>query len=188
MDNTSEDFWVQYWDGSTWHTVATFTRGIDFDNGVFYHEVVSIPAGTYSYHADARLRFLCDASGNRDDVYIDEIEFRGLTARTKESNVEFLASRSSVFVPSEFSLSQNFPNPFRSSTATRIEFGLPADSDVRITVYNVAGQRVATLAEGAFPAGVHRVRWDPRGVASGTYFYRIQAGKDVETRKMLLLK
>ncbi len=77
MDRTGEDFWVQYWDGTAWQTVAVFDKGIDFENGAFYNAVVSIPAGTYDYPADARLRFMCDASGNRDDVYIDEVEFRG---------------------------------------------------------------------------------------------------------------
>ena len=77
MDNSSEDFWLQYYDGSTWITVDTWARTTDFDNNVFYHKVVSIPAGTYNYPTDAKLRFLCDASGNADDVYIDEVEFRG---------------------------------------------------------------------------------------------------------------
>jgi len=72
-----EDFWVQYFDGSTWQTVAVFTVSQDFVNGNFYNEVVSIPAGTYNYPANAKLRFMCDASGNADDVYLDEIEFRG---------------------------------------------------------------------------------------------------------------
>jgi len=77
MDKSTEDFWVQYWDGSTWHTVEAFAQGIDFDNGVFYSVTVSIPSGTYAYPTDAKLRFMCDASGNKDDVFIDEIEFRG---------------------------------------------------------------------------------------------------------------
>ncbi len=77
MDKPGEDFWVQYWDGSAWQTVAVFDKGTDFQNGNFYDAVVQIPAGTYNYPTDAKLRFMCDASGNRDDVFIDEITFRG---------------------------------------------------------------------------------------------------------------
>ncbi len=77
MDKPGEDFWVQYWDGSTWRTVAVFDKGTDFENGNYYNVVVSIPAGTYNYPTNAKLKFVCDASGNADDVYIDEIEFRG---------------------------------------------------------------------------------------------------------------
>jgi PKD repeat protein/endonuclease I len=77
MDKSTEDFWVQYWDGSVWLTVEAFAQSIDFDNGVFYNVVVSIPSSSYNYPTDAKLRFMCDASGNKDDVFIDEIEFRG---------------------------------------------------------------------------------------------------------------
>ncbi len=73
MDNSNEDSWVQYYDGSTWNTVATYARGIDFDNNVFYSETVTIDEGSYTFPTNMKLRLMCDASGNRDDVYIDEI-------------------------------------------------------------------------------------------------------------------
>ena len=62
MDNAREDFWVQYFDGTTWRTVETYARTTDFDNGVFYHVTVQIPSGTYNYPTNAKLRFMCDAS------------------------------------------------------------------------------------------------------------------------------
>ena len=77
MDRSTEDFWVQYWDGSTWLTVEAFAEEIDFENGSFYHVVVQIPAAGYNYPTDAKLRFMCDASADKDDIFIDEIEFRG---------------------------------------------------------------------------------------------------------------
>ncbi|WP_212637886.1 PKD domain-containing protein [Desulfocicer vacuolatum] len=73
MDNSNEDFQVQYFDGSIWHTVASYAQGVDFENGQFYFETISIPNSTYVFPSDMKLRFMCDASGNRDDVYIDEI-------------------------------------------------------------------------------------------------------------------
>jgi PKD repeat protein len=76
---TNEDFWVQYFDGSTWRTVASYASGSGFSNNVFYNKVVSIPKGSYAYPANAKLRFMCDASANTDDVYIDEITFRGMS-------------------------------------------------------------------------------------------------------------
>mgnify|MGYP002725747073 CR=1 FL=1 len=76
MEN-NEDFWVQYWDGSSWQTVASFASGSEFSNNQFYNEVVQIPAGTYTYPTDAKIRFRCDASGNSDYIYVDEVEFRG---------------------------------------------------------------------------------------------------------------
>ncbi|MCP4114738.1 MAG: hypothetical protein GY737_04910 [Desulfobacteraceae bacterium] len=70
---TGEDFWVQYYDGSTWHTVAAYVSGTDFVNGTFYNMTVAIDEASYDFSTDMKIRFRCDASGNRDDVYIDEI-------------------------------------------------------------------------------------------------------------------
>ncbi|MBD3401489.1 T9SS type A sorting domain-containing protein [candidate division GN15 bacterium] len=94
-------------------------------------------------------------------------------------------------LPTHFALGQNYPNPFNPSTT--IEFALPEAADVRITVYNVTGREVTTLVESSMPAGYHQVVWDGRdesgrGVASGVYLYRIEAGGFSDSRKMLLLK
>ena len=88
--------------------------------------------------------------------------------------------------PDRFSLWQNYPNPFNPTTT--IEFGLPATSQVTITVYDVRGRRVAVLADDQFGPGSHSVRWDATDFASGVYFYRIKTGDIVMTRSMTLLK
>jgi hypothetical protein len=89
-------------------------------------------------------------------------------------------------IPDDYRLEQNYPNPFNPSTTIR--FGLPRRSDVQLTVFNTLGQKVATLAQGEEDAGYHAVRFDASGFSSGVYFYRIQAGKFVQTRKLLLLR
>ncbi len=76
-------------------------------------------------------------------------------------------------VPAAFDLLQNYPNPCNPSTVIR--FALPADSRVRLDVYTVLGQRVMTLAEGVYPAGRHELELLTRTLASGTYFYRLEA-------------
>jgi hypothetical protein len=89
-------------------------------------------------------------------------------------------------LPTEFELSQNIPNPF--NPYTEIQFALPVASDVRVTVYNIMGQRVTELLNSHMPAGYHKVVWDGSGMASGVYFYRIEAGTFVRVKKMILLK
>jgi serine protease len=96
---SGEDFWVQYFDGSTWRTVASYARGTDFNNNAFYNKVVPIPKGTYTYAANAKLRFMCDASGNSDDVYIDEIEFRGKSAGPVAPTADFVGDPTSGTAP-----------------------------------------------------------------------------------------
>ncbi|MEW6073567.1 MAG: S8 family peptidase [Planctomycetota bacterium] len=73
MDNSSENFWVQYYDGTTWRTVANYARTTDFNNGVFYSKTVYIDESSYTFPTNMKIRFMCDASDNNDDVYIDEV-------------------------------------------------------------------------------------------------------------------
>jgi hypothetical protein len=100
-------------------------------------------------------------------------------------------------IPAQYVLEQNYPNPFNPSTLIR--FGLPANSHVSLRVYNVLGQQVAELVNGALAAGYHAYTWSGIGnsgsaASSGVYFYKIDAAPENggsgfnQVRKMLLLK
>ncbi|MFH2055520.1 MAG: M6 family metalloprotease domain-containing protein [bacterium] len=94
-------------------------------------------------------------------------------------------------LPDEFSLEQNFPNPFNPST--RITFELPTAAEVELAVYNLLGERIESLVAGTLPAGQHSISWtavDESGhsLSSGLYLYRLTTGGLSLTRKMLLLK
>ncbi|MFN0158055.1 MAG: T9SS type A sorting domain-containing protein [Bacteroidota bacterium] len=89
-------------------------------------------------------------------------------------------------IPGEFSLKQNFPNPFNPSTM--IGYNLPVQTHVKLVVYDVLGRLVATLVDGEQSAGPHEVPFDGSALNSGFYFYRLTAGSFVHTREMLLLK
>jgi hypothetical protein len=94
--------------------------------------------------------------------------------------------KSGELLPRLFALEQNYPNPFNPSTTIR--YSLPHRSQVLLTVYNTLGQQVATLVQGEQEAGSYEVKFDGSGLASGVYFYRIQAGSYVETRKLVLIR
>ena len=89
-------------------------------------------------------------------------------------------------LPISYALEQNYPNPFNPSTTIR--YGMPHKSAVQLTVFNTLGQQVATLVQGEQEAGYHEVRFDGSGLSSGVYFYRLQAGDFVQTRKLLLIR
>jgi hypothetical protein len=89
-------------------------------------------------------------------------------------------------LPSVIVLKTNYPNPFNPSTT--IEYGLPQDTYVRLEVFNVLGERVNVLTDGVQDAGYHSVVFDARGLPSGIYFYRLQAGDFVDTKKLILMK
>jgi len=89
-------------------------------------------------------------------------------------------------VPNQYELSQNYPNPFNPSTTIR--FSLPQASQIKISIYNMIGEQVATIADGMYEAGYHKVTFNASNLPSGAYVYRIESSDFVQVKKMLLLK
>lgn len=92
----------------------------------------------------------------------------------------------SVQLPFEYALDQNYPNPF--NPVTTIQFSLEKAGKTTLEIYNVLGQKVATLVNGDLNAGAHRYQWNASGLSSGIYFYRLRSNEFVATKKMLLVK
>ena len=119
---------------------------------------------------------------NRDSVLTDSTGQYQLT-------IDLTSVGPSTTLPTKFQLEQNYPNPFSSSTV--VPYELKEQSDIQITVYDVLGRVVRRITAGAQSIGTHSVLWDGRSsagqkVASGTYFYRLQAGGESQTKKMVL--
>lgn len=88
--------------------------------------------------------------------------------------------------PNSFALHQNYPNPF--NPATRIPYSVQVSGFTSLKVYDVLGREVATLVNEVKQPGEHSVTWDAQGMATGVYFYKLQAGNFVQTKKLLLLR
>lgn len=88
--------------------------------------------------------------------------------------------------PKEFDLSQNYPNPFNPVTV--IQYAIPIASNVKIEIFNITGEKVATLFDGFKSEGYYEVSFNASGLPSGMYLYRISAGAFVSTKKMILLR
>lgn len=103
---------------------------------------------------------------------------------TEDNNPE--GNLVSSVVPTEYALMQNYPNPFNPET--KINFDLPNPSNVKLAVYDITGKEIALLVNEKLEPGSYSFKWNGAGFASGMYFYRIQSGDFVQTRKMVLVK
>jgi hypothetical protein len=133
----------------------------------------------------------------KENIPVPPVEIHLVSFEGAEVTIEPGAARAGSILPKQLVLRQNVPNPFNPSTT--ITFSVPERNEgpdgtqIRLEVFNIRGSRIAVLADGYFPAGVHRVHWKGidyagRNLASGVYFYRLQASGRVMTRKMILLK
>jgi len=114
---------------------------------------------------------------------LKQIDFDGKTEYSDDIIVE-------VSSPENYVLLQNYPNPFNPSTT--IGFSIPQASNVAIEIFNVVGERVASLVNQTLEAGYHNINFDANSLSSGTYIYQLKAsgqnGTFVETKKMILMK
>ncbi len=106
--------------------------------------------------------------------------------RLSLNNLPTGVSNTENTTPVSFGLEQNYPNPFNPTTV--IQYQLPASGQVSLKVYNMLGQTVATLVDARENAGAHSVTFDGNNLASGVYFYRLQAGGFSDVKKLLLTK
>ena len=121
---------------------------------------------------------------------VADLQRGALGQATTDADGQFALPLGSSALPTRFGLGQNYPNPFNPGTV--IPYQLAADGHVRLEVFNLLGQRVATLVEGEMAAGSYTAVWDARdgsgyGVAAGVYVYRLTAGDAMATRRMVLV-
>lgn len=107
-------------------------------------------------------------------------------APDKTVKVTTSTSAENLSFPLDFSLEQNFPNPFNPATA--ISFTLPFDQLVTITLYDLLGNKVKTISEGFYSSGKHIVDFNASNLTSGVYIYRMESSKFSASKKLLLLK
>lgn len=125
--------------------------------------------------------FFNDNSINQSGTY-----YYRLKQIDSNGNFEYSDKIMVTIVPNDFSLKQNFPNPFNPST--KISWHLPVESHVVLKIYNVLGKEISTLVNEKKPAGEYEIEFNSNGLPSGLYFAKLEAGDFTKTIKMTLLK
>jgi hypothetical protein len=121
------------------------------------------------------------------DLNIGEYQYR-LKQTDINGNYKYFELNDNILIsmPNEFSILQNYPNPFNPST--KIDFILPAYEKVKLTIFDNTGREIKTLLNEYLEAGYYSREFDASGLPSGVYFYKINAGNNLVTKKMLLVK
>jgi M6 family metalloprotease-like protein len=183
---------------------SDFWDGLPIESDVNWSELqMNINSGSWETIYTGENRFWSDSNYvyNHNDTLIIGFRVRVRDSQNKWSmwsdifktnkNLYYLTSVDSLntldnLEPNKFILNQNYPNPFNPSTI--ISYQLPISSNITLKVYDSIGSEVATLVDENKTAGVYNVQLAMNNLAAGVYFYRLQAGDFVQTRKMILLR
>ncbi|MDZ7342776.1 MAG: T9SS type A sorting domain-containing protein [candidate division KSB1 bacterium] len=134
------------------------------------------------------------------DILVDQVRFQMYNNNQSQLLLELFVPVSYVFGhfgpskvtepidsrPENYVLEQNYPNPFNANTV--INYQLPVDCYVDLSIYNLLGQKIVTLVSEQQSAGSHQFNWDVKGLASGVYLYRLEAGSFKQSKKLILMQ
>jgi hypothetical protein len=130
-----------------------------------------------------------DVPSNISSVYykITTIDIHGnVSLPSDEASIVLVGVEEDKELPVEYAISQNYPNPFNPNTT--IKYSIPRSSFVIVKIHDMLGNEIETLVKEEKQAGIYKLTWNAANLPSGVYFYRIQAGSFIETRKMILLR
>jgi endonuclease I/chitodextrinase len=190
----NEDFWLRYFDGSTWHTVQTFARGTDFNNNTFTATTVNISSANYNFPVNAKFRFQCDASSNSDAIYMDAITITGtsgLAAKNGFSIPKITFGNTFEFDDELIEIEDvsMYPNPSKNTTLLRAEFDIE-DKPINVNIFitNVQGRVVEKLILKDVTNEFFEKNLDLTRLKNGLYFVSISTSNGFNSIRKLIVK
>ena len=162
-----------------------YTQKIDSMGNKLWVEDKVLGSGTASFN------LITDGNGGAIAIWQKDPPWGGIYAQQISKNGNLGEVITSVkeddnVKPVNFYLEQNFPNPFNPSTT--IKFSLPESGNIKLEIFNILGEKVQTLLNEFYNAGIYTAEFNAVNLPSGIYFYQLQVGSFVETKKMVLLK
>ncbi len=162
--------------GATWQQVSSYT-GVNLNWTEQSFDIT--PLVNASTQLKIRFRLTSDGNTLGAGWWVDDIKLTNYCLGT-------VGVPGIIGIPKTFAIQQNYPNPFNPVTV--IKYQLPSSEKVSVKVFDILGKEVATLVNENKEPGYYEVSFDASNLASGLYFYRIEAGSFVETKKMMLIK
>ena len=172
MEN-NEDFWLQFYDGSSYITAASWVTGTDINNNTFYNATVTLTPAQYNFAANSGFRFRNDASGNQDHIYIDQVTITGTNSSKGEKN----SLKAVGTLRSPINFEDNFlvyPNPVKGNI---LNVELFESDHFSYRIINMIGQTVKT--------GETSRQINVSSLKSGMYFIEVNDGEEVMTKKFI---
>jgi photosystem II stability/assembly factor-like uncharacterized protein len=182
--------WLVY-SGNLWNENLNDIFFIDSENGWivgggFYKLLKTTDGGANWFWENTPMSSGLEAIYVSNDRNGWAVGQNGTILHTTNAGVTFIEEPRVEIVPSNLSLSQNFPNPF--NPVTSFTYSIPDETNVTIKVFDITGNEIETLVNEEKPAGTYEITWYAEQLPSGVYFYQLKAGSFIETKKMLLLK
>ena len=170
---SGEDFWLRFYDGSTWNTVASYVSGSGINNGSFYQGTITLTPAQYNFASNSGFRFQNDASGNNDQIYIDQVTITGTTSSRGDINslVEVGSLRIEVAFEDDFRI---YPNPVSGSI---LNVELLEGKEFSYRIINMIGQ---TINSGNSNGQVNVSK-----LQEGMYFIEINDGEEAMVKKFI---
>ena len=194
---TGEDFWVRFYDGSTWNTVAAYAAGTNFNNNSFYTATVNISAASYNFPSNAQFGFQCDASSNTDYIYIDKVTITATSAggAFAPSSIAELGGAINGFTADldnptfEIEGLEILPNPASIEATLRVELDIEDNfsEDVKMNIFDLQGKLIQSKKWEGVTSPYFEKTIDISQLQRGIYFVNIATSKgSIETQKLIV--
>ncbi len=181
---SGEDFWLRYYDGNSWQTVAVWARGTDFNNNTFYNATVTLSKSNYNFASNGQFRFQADASNNSDYIYIDQVTIRGISGTASRSEnpvtssslteLDYLNTDEFDAFEEDFKM---YPNPVAGSFIN-IQLQDKDVENVTYTISSILGQVITT-------GNLEENHINVNTLKTGVYLLEINDGEERMVQKFI---